>query len=575
MRAMRRSWIALVLLLGCSCGGPQAPATTTATPATGTVTISIVGTNDLHGHLRSLPLLGGYLANLRAARERDGGGVVLVDGGDMFQGTLESNLREGEPIVRAYELLGYDAVTIGNHEFDYGPVGPDATVQHEGDDRRGALRARIAEADYPFLGANIVLRATGEISELAPPSAVIDRAGVRVGVIGVTTEQTLTTTIAANVEDLAIRPLAVAIAAAAERLRSAEHADVVVVAAHAGGNCRDLSDPHDVSSCDAHDEIFEVAAALPPGLVDVIVAGHTHQAVAHFANGIAIIESRSYGRAFGRVDLVVDRGAHRVVSSAIQPTRDLCRVQPAPDADPSACERDDYEGAPVTPDARIAAITDEALEFADEQRSRTLGVTVTAQIRRDGERENALGNLFTDLMREARPQGDLALYNGGGLRSDLPAGPLTYGSFYEALPFDNRFALVRTNGHDVAELFLRDVTHGGSTLSISGLRVVARCDGSQAHVSLERMDGTPVRDDEPLVIVTSDFLATGGDGFFAHAREQEGAVTLEDDPPIREAMVALLERHGGTLDPNVLFDHAHPRIVLPGGERPLTCPTTH
>ncbi len=572
---MRRVAAAFSLGLAVACGGATAPppaTTAVTTAATGEVTISIVGTNDLHGHLRALPLLAGYVANLRAARERDGGAVILVDGGDVFQGTLESNLREGAPVVTAYDLLGYDAVTIGNHEFDYGPVGPDATVQHEGEDPRGALEARIAESHFAWLSANLVTRATGQSAGLAPPSTIVERAGVRVGVIGVTTEQTLTTTIAANVTDLAIRPLAVAIAAEAQRLRSEEHAAVVVVAAHAGGNCASLDDPHDLASCDLHDEIFEVAAALPPHLVDVIVAGHTHQAVAHVASGITIIESRSYGRSFGRVDLAVDRATGRITSSRVFPTRDLCREQPAPDADPSACAHDDYEGARVVPDARVAEVVREALAFADAQRSRPLGVTLTAQVRRDGRGECALGNLFTDLMHEARPAADLALYNGGGLRADLPAGPLTYGSFYEALPFDNRFALVRSSGREVAELFARDVTHAGSVLSVSGVRVVARCEGSEARVTLERADGRAIGDDEPLTLVVSDFIATGGDGFFARAREQAGAVTLEDDPPMREAMVSLLEAHGGTLDPDVLFDPARPRIVVPGGRRPMTCP---
>lgn len=573
---MQRAFLLASLVLGCSCGAASPPAATpTPEPeaASGTVRISIVGTNDLHGHVRGLPLFAGYLANLRAARERDGGAVVLVDGGDVFQGTLESNLREGAPVVTAYDLLGYDAVTIGNHEFDYGPVGPDATVQHPGEDPRGALAARIAESHFTWLSANLVSRDTGANAGLAPASTVIERAGVRVGVIGVTTEQTLTTTIAANVSDLAVRPLAVAIAAEATRLRVGEHVDVVVVAAHAGGNCRSVEDSHDLTTCEQNQEIFQAAAALPPGLVDVIVAGHTHQAVAHFVSGIAVIESRSYGRAFGRVDLVIDRGAHRVVSADIQPTRDLCRTQPAPDADVSACEHDDYEGAPVVPDAQVAEIVQSALAFADEQRSRPLGVTLTGQVRRDGDAESALGNLFTDLMHEARPTADLALYNGGGLRADLPAGPLTYGSFYEALPFDNRFALVRATGREVTDLFVRDVTHGGSVLSVSGIRVVSRCEGGEVHVALERPNGHAIADDEALTLVVSDFLATGGDGFFAHARERDGAVTLEDDPPMREAMVSLLTAHGGTLDPDVLLDRAHPRIVIPGGHRPLTCPT--
>src|SRR5438105_1420585 len=101
------------------------------------LTLSIVGTSDLHGHLETLPALAGYLGNLRRARARDGGAVVLVDGGDLFQGTLESNLAEGEPVVRAYEAIGYAAAAVGNHEFDFGPVGPAATPRGPDDDPRG------------------------------------------------------------------------------------------------------------------------------------------------------------------------------------------------------------------------------------------------------------------------------------------------------------------------------------------------------------------------------------------------------------------------------------------------------
>src|SRR5215510_2616674 len=92
-------------------GQGQSPAPSRRT----TVTLSIIGTNDLHGALERLPVFAGFVANLRAARAADGGGVVLVDGGDLFQGTLESNLGEGADVVRAYNYLGYAATAVGNH----------------------------------------------------------------------------------------------------------------------------------------------------------------------------------------------------------------------------------------------------------------------------------------------------------------------------------------------------------------------------------------------------------------------------------------------------------------------------
>ena len=166
-------------------------------------------------------LLGGYVANLRR-QASDGGAVLLIDGGDMFQGTLESNLTEGSAVVAAYNALGYAAAAIGNHEFDFGPVGPASTQQRPDDDPRGALKARAAQASFPFLAANLIDVATGRpvAFQNVKPSTVVSAAGVRVGIVGVMTTRTQFTTIAANFRGLRVAPLAEAIEAEARRLRA-------------------------------------------------------------------------------------------------------------------------------------------------------------------------------------------------------------------------------------------------------------------------------------------------------------------------------------------------------------------
>ena len=116
------------------------------------VTISVVATTDLHGRIESLPWLSGHVANLEAARAGQGGAVLLVDSGDMFQGTLESNLGEGAAVVRGYNALGYAAAAIGNHEFDFGPAGPAHVPGDSGADPRGAIKARAREAQFPLPG---------------------------------------------------------------------------------------------------------------------------------------------------------------------------------------------------------------------------------------------------------------------------------------------------------------------------------------------------------------------------------------------------------------------------------------
>jgi 2',3'-cyclic-nucleotide 2'-phosphodiesterase (5'-nucleotidase family) len=159
------------------------------------------------------------------------------------------------------------------------------------------------------------------------------------------------------------------------------------------------------------------------------------------------------------------------------------------------------------------------------------------------------------------------MINGGGMRATLPAGKLTYGRLYETFPFDNAFASLRLPASELRHLLARSLSHAGSLVSLSGLRVAARCEKGRMEVALARPDGSPVADDEVLAIITTDFLATGGDGFFAGA-----SFDYEIGPPIRDVMAEALRQRGGVLDSRdrSLFDPARPRFALPG-EVPIKC----
>ena len=161
-----------------------------------------------------LPLLGGYVNNLRAARAADGGAVLLIDAGDTYQGNVESNLSEGAVVVDAYNALGYTAQAVGNHDFDFGSSDSPMARQLPGD-LRGALKARAAQARYPFLAANLTDAATGRQVDWpnVRPSVLVDVAGIKVGIVGVMTIDGLRSTIAANVQGLRIAPLESTVAA--------------------------------------------------------------------------------------------------------------------------------------------------------------------------------------------------------------------------------------------------------------------------------------------------------------------------------------------------------------------------
>lgn len=567
---VRSIWVLLVCV---ACSQPPKRETPAPRPTpkekAGTVTITIIGTNDLHGALERLPILGGYLANVRALRAKDGGGVVLLDAGDMFQGTLESNLTEGADVVRAYNQLGYTAAAVGNHEFDFGPVGPAVTAATIEDDARGALKARASEAKFPFVTANVIDKTSGGRIKWPnmPASTLVEVSSIKIGVIGASTESTPFTTMPANFLGLEISPPAQAIADEAKVLRE-RGAQLIFVTAHIGSKCFKHDKPNDTSSCDTNEELFKVIGDLPKGLVDVFVAGHTHAVIAHRISDIAVIESYASGRAFGRVDLRVAADGH-VTSYKIYQPQLLCAGDEGSALIPAAdCKYTDYEGAPVVADAAVKTIVDEALAKAGARRSEKLGVTIAGAITKSYGNESAEGNLFTDLMIAATPGVQVAVTNGGGLRADIPAGQLTYGQVFEAMPFDNRFAIVDVKGVHLRKLVSANLQKGGAILSWGGLAAKARCKGSKLDLSIT-VGGKPLDENKAYKLATSDFLASGGDGLIGRLKLPEGSVKMTD-VIIRDAMVEVLKKKKGTIDPRDYFSPTKKRMDYEG-ERPVTC----
>ncbi|NND37340.1 MAG: hypothetical protein HKN81_09430, partial [Gammaproteobacteria bacterium] len=398
-----------------------------------TMTMTVIGMNDVHGELVPRPDRGGiaglsgFIDAVRAARAEDGGAVLVIDAGDMWQGTLESNLHEGAPVVAAYNAIGVAAAAVGNHEFDFGPVGKQAIPASAADDPRGALKLRASEAEFPLLAANIIDESTGRPVTWpnTQPSTIVDVQGIKVGIIGVLSKSGLVTTIAANTVGVRLAPLASTITAEARKLRDAG-ATVVIVTAHAGGRCKQFDDPRDLSSCDTGDEIIRVARALPSGLVDHIIGGHVHGGVAHYVNGISVTSSYSRTLAFSRVDLTIDRDSGAVKRTRLYPPQQAC-LTVVRGSERCATPEDDrvetivYEGRRVTPNPAVAEIAEEAVAYAEAIRDERLGVRLTAAFPHPPATESPLANLMTQAVVEST-DGDVAIHNVvGGIRNTLPA----------------------------------------------------------------------------------------------------------------------------------------------------------
>ena len=551
---------ALLALLALATGVAERVRASVGAQKEHTFTLSIVGTSDLHGYFMprdgrgGLGVFAGYINNLRAARKADGGDVILLDAGDTFQGGVESNLSEGAVVVDAYNALGYTALAVGNHEFDFGSADRPGARQDARDDSRGALKARAAQAKFPFLSANLLDAETGKRVDWpnVHPSTIVHAGGIKVGIVGVMTINALRSTLPLNVQGLRMASLTETVAAEAAKLRESG-ARIVILAAHAGGSCERFADPLDVSSCDPNAEIFDLARELPHGLVDAIVAGHTHAGLAHEVAGIPIVQSYWGGRSFGRIDLKVDRETGRVESATPFAPRDICGVSDpvrAACALPAAAPvlpRAEYEGRPVVEDAAVLHAMVPALTRVRHLQDTPLGVVLDTPIARAGDDESPLGNLYADALRE-RFNADIALNNNslGGLRADLPGGRVTFGQLYDTFPFDNRLVRAQLTGSALEQGISNALRRGRrGAFGISGARLLVSCAIDGPQVQLFRPSGQRIGSSESLTVVAMDSMLGGQ--LFAPVVPPGSLRVPSDAPIVREVVEDWLRERGGHL----------------------------
>lgn len=549
-------------------------------------TISMLGTNDVHGQLLPAGDRGGLIAisayanALREAREDDDGAVLIIDAGDMWQGTLDSNLAEGSAVVEAFNAIGYDAAAIGNHEFDFGPVGAKAVPEDSQEDPRGALKRGAMTAKFPLLAANLIDEQTGEpvAWENVTPSVVLTANGVKIGVIGVMTSRALLATIAANTVGLRVAPLAKTIVKEATVLRN-KGASIVIVAAHAGGSCRQFDDPRDVTSCNMSGEIMQVAKAIPRGLVDHIFAGHAHQGIAHIVNGISITSAYSNTRAFSRVDLVFDRVKGRVVSRKVHPPHRACLslltstgACATPSADPAQVVSASYEGHALHPSPAVAEIAERAAASVAQLKQEKLGIVLESTFPHPPATESPLANLMTLAMRESTGA-DIAIETVvGSIRNTLPAGELTFGAVYEMFPFDNRSIILELTGRQLRSIIAGQVHRTRRRAGFSGMRVFVRCADDRLNVLMQRQDGSPILDEEVLSVAVNDYLALGGDGVLEPVIPEDGFDIDYSRPLARDMLVDWFRRQGGSLNPDDFETTANPKWNVPDTLPPSCSP---
>jgi len=469
-----------------------------AAPAWADFTLTILHTNDFHDRFEPIngsnstcgeedaaanECFGGIARLVTAAaeaRERAGENVVLLDAGDQFQGSLFYQQYKGDVAAEFMNQLGYDAMAIGNHEFDDGPQG---------------LRDFLDQAEFPVISANVDASQEPALADRFGRSTVVEVGGERVGIVSVLALDTPETS--SPGPNVVFQPVADAAQAEIDALTE-QGVNKIILVSHVGL-------PEDQ----------RLAGSLTGA--DVIVGGHSHTLLSNtqedaagpypvMVGQVPVVTAFAYGKFLGELRVTFDDEGN-VVSA---------------------------EGEPILLDASVAedeaalARVQELAQPLEEIRNRVVAEAADAI---DGERERCraveceMGNLVAEAMlaRVADQGVTIAIANGGGLRASIDAGPVTMGEVLTVLPFQNTLSTFQVTGQDVI-----DALENGASQIEEGAGRFAQVAGLMYSIDLSRPAGSRVSDVMVLIggdawgpidpaatygVVSNNYVRGGGDGF--------------------------------------------------------------
>jgi len=487
----------------------------------------VLHTNDTHGHPLKFfhypaPDVGGLPARATAIKRirEQNRNVLVLDGGDLNTGMSESNLFKARPDLEGYNYIGYDALVLGNHEFD-NPI--------------GVLREQMELANFPFISANVRIRG-GEY--LAQSFIIKEFDGFKVAIFGLTTKETEVIGNPQNIGNLVFEDEIEVAKDLVPKLRT--KADLVIGLVHLG-----IYDSYSKGSKRLAREISGI---------DLIVDGHSHTeldspiVVTHPLTGhnTPIVQAWKWGLILGRVDLFVRN--KRVIDYRFKAIPiNLKEVAKKPDGVKTYY----FIGEKIPEDLTLLELLEPYAAKAESVLSKVIG-RAEATFFYDGvrEEENPLGNLVADSMlwHTEYLGADFALQNGGGIRADLPEGRVTERMIYETLPFDSTVVVLTLDGKSVQSLFeyMATISSGqGAFPQVSeGVSMIIDTSGKQCTQVM--INGKPLDTSRTYKIATNSYLAAGGDGY----RILLKAIDAYDSSMFqRDVLIEYIEHLGGRIKP--------------------------
>ena len=470
-----------------------------------TYKITILHTNDHHGRFwknsdgeYGLAARKTLVDQLRAEVTRSGGYSLLLDGGDVNTGVPESDLQDAVPDFRGMNLMGYDAMAVGNHEFDK-PL--------------NILRMQRDLAKFPMLSANIYDRG----QRMFDPYKVFTLGGLRIGVMGLTTEDTFKMVSPDNIKGIEFRSVINEASKVVPELR--KRADVVIAATHMG---------HYENGNRGTQAVGDVEMARAVNGIDLVVGGHTQNPACMKAenvldreyvpgtecrpdrqNGTWIVQAHEWGKYVGRADFEYRNGDFKLIKYALIPVN-LKRSVRAADGKTSMVN---YT-AEIAEDKEMLELLKPFQEFGQQKLLVEIGST---DGRLDGDRAvvrsrpASLAVLIGRALMD-RTRADFAVVNAGGVRDSFVAGKLTYKDVLKVQPFGNTTVTLDLTGAEVMDYLnaaAKMSVGSGAFPQFAGIELVITGNA----VTSARIKGAAVDPVKMYRMVINNFLAAGGDGY--------------------------------------------------------------
>ncbi|MDF7680093.1 bifunctional UDP-sugar hydrolase/5'-nucleotidase UshA [Enterobacteriaceae bacterium ESL0689] len=476
-----------------------------------TYKLTILHTNDHHGHFwrndygeYGLAAQKTLVDDIRKEVAAAGGSVLLLSGGDINTGVPESDLQDAEPDFRGMNLVGYDAMAIGNHEFDK-PL--------------SVLRQQEKWANFPLLSANIYQKSSGE--RLFKPWAIFKRDGLKIAVIGLTTDDTVKLGNPDFFTDIEFRKPADEARRAIETLQQSEKPDVILAATHMGH----YDDGHHGSNAPGD---VEMARSLPAGSLAMIIGGHSQDPVCMAAenkkqvdyvpgtpcvpdkqNGIWIVQAHEWGKYVGRADFEFRNGDMKLVRYQLLPVNLKKKVT----YDNGQSERILYTPQ-IAENAQMLSLLTPFQNKGKAQLEVKIG-RVNGHLEGDRSKvrfvQTNMGHLLL-AAQTARAQADFAVMSGGGIRDSIEAGDITYKDVLKVQPFSNVLVYVDMSGREVTE-YLTAVAQlqpdSGAYPQFFNVSFTAK----NGKLNDLKIKGEAIDPAKIYRMATLNFNAAGGDGY--------------------------------------------------------------